>query len=132
MVGLEAQAAKLKLVLADTISKDTKLTNNVDFVSLDETPQEWAKKYQKHDYPRINRNNTTAFKIFRAIINRCLRMIKLPPKIRHHKFDLYHGSQWWALSKECLTELIQMYEQNQQDYLNFKIGMFAPGYRTIY
>ena len=44
MVGLEAQAAKLKLVLADTISKDTKLTNNVDFVSLDETPQEWAKK----------------------------------------------------------------------------------------
>ncbi|HBH6291206.1 TPA: glycosyl transferase, partial [Enterococcus faecium] len=82
--------------------------------------------YQKHDYPRINRNNTTAFKIFRAIINRCLRMIKLPPKIRHHKFDLYHGSQWWALSKECLTELIQMYEQNQQDYLNFKIGMFAP------
>ncbi len=37
--------------------------------------------YQKHDYPRINRNNTTAFKIFRAIINRCLRMIKLPQKL---------------------------------------------------
>ncbi|HAP9678600.1 TPA: glycosyltransferase family 1 protein, partial [Enterococcus faecium] len=50
MVGLEAQAAKLKLVLADTISKDTKLTNNVDFVSLDETPQEWAKKVIKEPY----------------------------------------------------------------------------------
>ena len=47
MVGLEAQAAKLKLVLADTISKDTKLTNNVDFVSLDETPQEWAKSNKR-------------------------------------------------------------------------------------
>ncbi|BDP76761.1 hypothetical protein EfmAA242_09890 [Enterococcus faecium] len=33
-----------------TISKDTKLTNNVDFVSLDETPQEWAKKVIKEPY----------------------------------------------------------------------------------
>ncbi|WP_165003215.1 MULTISPECIES: beta-1,6-N-acetylglucosaminyltransferase [unclassified Enterococcus] len=81
--------------------------------------------YQKHDYPMINKNNTIVFKTFRAMVNRFLRLVKLPPKIRHHKFDLYHGSQWWALSKECLEELMTMYKDNEEDYLNFKIGMFA-------
>lgn len=42
MVGLEAQAAGLKLVLADTISKDTKVTKNVSFVSLDKNSEQWV------------------------------------------------------------------------------------------
>lgn len=50
MVGLEAQAAGLKLVLADTISPDTKVTDNVTFVSLDETPEGWVNKIIKKPY----------------------------------------------------------------------------------
>ncbi|MGM0302302.1 hypothetical protein IGI66_001920 [Enterococcus sp. AZ048] len=42
MVGLEAQAAGLKLVLADTISKDTKVTKNVCFVSLEKNIEQWV------------------------------------------------------------------------------------------
>ncbi|WP_165003368.1 MULTISPECIES: glycosyltransferase family 1 protein [unclassified Enterococcus] len=50
MVGLEAQAAELKLVLADTISRDTKLTDNVVFVSLNDTAKEWANQINTKPY----------------------------------------------------------------------------------
>ena len=78
--------------------------------------------WQKHDYPWINRSTTKSFKVFRAVINRVLRNFKLPKSIRHHKFDLYHGSQWWALTDGCLRELMATYHENERDYLNFKIG----------
>lgn len=42
MVGLEAQAAGLKLVLSNTISKDTKLTPNVWFVDLKANLNSWV------------------------------------------------------------------------------------------
>lgn len=42
MVGLEAQAAGLKLVLSNTISKDTKLTPNVLFVDLKANLNSWV------------------------------------------------------------------------------------------
>lgn len=106
---------------------------NVEFIrgiNLDknENKELYAKHidvYQKHDYPMINKSNTTIFKVFRAVINRILRRFKLSKKIRHRKFDLYHGSQWWALSKDCLIELMETYTANKKDYLNFRIGMFA-------
>lgn len=41
--AVEAQAAGNKLVLADTISKETKLTENVQFLSLDNSADYWAK-----------------------------------------------------------------------------------------
>ncbi|WP_181265245.1 glycosyltransferase family 1 protein, partial [Enterococcus mundtii] len=50
MVGLEAQAAEIKLVLAETISKDTKLTNNVIFLPLKATKKEWAKQILLEPY----------------------------------------------------------------------------------
>ena len=78
--------------------------------------------WQKHDYPWINRSTTKTFKLFRAAVNRILRNFKLPKSIRHHKFDLYHGSQWWALTDNCLRELMATYHTNEKDYLNFKIG----------
>ncbi len=78
--------------------------------------------WQKHDYPWINKANTKSFKLFRAAINRVLRKFPLPKSIRHHKFDLYHGSQWWALTENCLRELLDTYHSNERDYLNFKIG----------
>lgn len=42
MVGLEAQASRMKLVLSDTISPDTKLTRNVSFISLAEDYDKWV------------------------------------------------------------------------------------------
>lgn len=43
MVGIEAQASQRKLVLSDKISKETKLTSNVVFLSLNSPFSEWAK-----------------------------------------------------------------------------------------
>ena len=42
--AVEAQAAGNKLVLADTISKETKLSENVTFVPLDKPKEYWAEK----------------------------------------------------------------------------------------
>lgn len=81
--------------------------------------------YQKHDFPWINRTDTFLFRACRAGVNRVLRKFKLSKKIRHHKFDLYQGSQWWGLSKACLSELVKIYKNNPNDYLNFKVGTFA-------
>ncbi len=41
-VAVEAQAALLKLVLTDTISKETSLTPNVSYMGLDEPLESWA------------------------------------------------------------------------------------------
>ena len=55
IVAVEAQAAGLPLILSDSISKETKLTKNVTFVSLDNSKSQWAKLilslkgYEKED-----------------------------------------------------------------------------------
>lgn len=82
--------------------------------------------YQIHDYPFITNTRSKYFYYFRAIVNRVLRNIKLPQGVRYNEFDLYQGSQWWALGHECLSELISIYEKNRGSFKNFKYGMFAP------
>lgn len=79
-------------------------------------------RLQKHDYPWINNTGSYLFNRFRAGMNFLLRLFPMPKKYRHRKFDLYHGSQWWALTGDCLRELIQTYDANPEDYKNFEIG----------
>ncbi|MEO1773006.1 hypothetical protein JZO67_004989 [Enterococcus sp. 665A] len=43
MVGIEAQASQKKLVLSNKISKETELTSNVTFLSLNSPFSEWAR-----------------------------------------------------------------------------------------
>lgn len=43
IVLVEAQAVGLPCVASDTIPKETNITGNIKFVSLDKTPVEWAK-----------------------------------------------------------------------------------------
>ena len=42
IVAVEAQASGLPCVLSDNISKETKIADKVDFMSLDASPKEWA------------------------------------------------------------------------------------------
>ncbi|WP_373472239.1 glycosyltransferase family 1 protein [Carnobacterium alterfunditum] len=42
--AVEAQAANLKIVLSTEVSKETVLSENVHFVSLEETPEKWSEK----------------------------------------------------------------------------------------
>lgn len=42
VVGIEAQASGLPCVFADTITKEVKVAENVEFVSLERTADEWA------------------------------------------------------------------------------------------
>ncbi|SFH76540.1 glycosyltransferase family 1 protein [Pisciglobus halotolerans] len=48
--AVEAQAAKLKLVLSDEVSKETKLSKNVQFLSLNQSSEEWAAKVLEEPY----------------------------------------------------------------------------------
>lgn len=42
--AIEAQASGLKCLMSDTISKETDVTGNVEFMSLEKSPKEWAEK----------------------------------------------------------------------------------------
>lgn len=44
VVLIEAQATKLPCLIADTVSRYSKQNDNIEFMSLKETPEEWAKK----------------------------------------------------------------------------------------
>ncbi|MEH7439021.1 glycosyltransferase family 1 protein [Neobacillus drentensis] len=49
---IEAQAAGLKCVVSDTISEDINLTGLVEFFSLRESPEKWAKEILKLPFER--------------------------------------------------------------------------------
>ena len=44
VVLVEAQAAGLKCIVSDTITSETDVSGRVEFVSLKESPEEWADK----------------------------------------------------------------------------------------
>ncbi len=55
LTGVEAQASKLKCYFADTITKEVIISNNVKFLSLKLTPEQWADKIvQDAKYERNN------------------------------------------------------------------------------
>lgn len=55
VVGIEAQCAGLKCIFSDKITKEVKVTDNVQFFSLKNKPTEWSKQILKNlDYKRID------------------------------------------------------------------------------
>ena len=57
VVGVEAQAAGLLCELSSSMTKETKVLNTIRFISLERTPEEWAKTTFE-DYSRFKRYNT--------------------------------------------------------------------------
>lgn len=55
MVIIEAQASSLHCYVSDIIPKEVKITDLVDFISLDKSPKFWAKKIMKDNI--FERNN---------------------------------------------------------------------------
>lgn len=45
---IEAQASGLKCIVADSVSSEAKITDQVQFLSLDESPKYWAKRILEH------------------------------------------------------------------------------------
>lgn len=62
IAGVEAQTAGLKCVLSDTITKETAITSNVEFVSLNDVPKIWAKEILKwkNAYDRRDQSDLVA------------------------------------------------------------------------
>lgn len=55
VVGIEAQACGLPIVLADTITKEMKITDNVQYISLDAPKEQWVKALMKFkEFDRID------------------------------------------------------------------------------
>lgn len=44
LTGIEAQTSGLPCLFSDTITKETKITDNVEFISIKESPEHWADK----------------------------------------------------------------------------------------
>ena len=53
---VEAQASGLKCIISDKVPLECKMTENVEVVKLEESPQNWAKKVLK--YEKYERQNT--------------------------------------------------------------------------
>ena len=62
IVGIEAQAAGLKIFLSDIITKEVQITDLVEYVSLNESPSIWAEKILKSK--KYNRAN-----MYKKIVN---------------------------------------------------------------
>ena len=69
---VEAQAAGLPCVLSNTISHDTKITDLVEFIDLDETPAKWAETIIR----------------YKDKFNRGLRVKEVKQQIRQAHFDI--------------------------------------------
>ena len=55
VVGIEAQAAGLKCIMSDTITKEVEITNNVEFISLNASIGKWVESIlNKKNYERKN------------------------------------------------------------------------------
>lgn len=56
---IEAQASGLKCVLSDTITKEVDITQNIEYISLNKKPKEWAKAIleYRNNYNRENMSN---------------------------------------------------------------------------
>lgn len=53
VTGIEAQTSLLKCYFSDEITKEVKITENIHFVSLDKTAEQWAKEIlENKDYNR--------------------------------------------------------------------------------
>lgn len=57
VVGIEAQAAGLKCIFSDSITYETKITDLVEFISLNKSSKYWANQIIKYS-DRYNRENT--------------------------------------------------------------------------
>lgn len=58
VVGVEAQATGLLCELSSDMTKETKVLDTTRFISLEKTPEEWAKTILE-DYSKFKRNDTT-------------------------------------------------------------------------
>ena len=54
VVLVEAQAAGLKCVTSTGVTKETDITNSLEFYDLNETPEKWAEKIINLDTTKIN------------------------------------------------------------------------------
>ena len=62
---VEAQAAKLPCLISDKVTKEVKVNENVDYMSLDEAPEKWARKLiELSDAPRQSVDSTKLIKDF--------------------------------------------------------------------
>lgn len=55
IVNIEAQASGLKCFVSDRVPKEAKISNNIEYLSLSESPKKWAEKIIDNiDYERLN------------------------------------------------------------------------------
>lgn len=66
IVALEAQASGVYSLLADTITREVQLTENVSFLSLEDAPEKWSEEVLSHvDYARSHLVNEKILADFR-------------------------------------------------------------------
>lgn len=99
---------------------------HTEFMNLCKMPQN-NKTFDRIDYVYFEGSENVFVNILSRKTNHLLRKMnikrKYPQKYAH--LTLYAGSQWWALSKECVAYILKFIEQNKQ-YVQFYKHTFCP------
>lgn len=100
------------------------LNNGKQFLNMWEASGFWYSRVAVY-YPKILLINNSIVKIIRGIYSRIIMLI--PILHRNYKFlgDLYIGSQWFSITGECLTYILDYVENNPQ-VLEFYKNSLCP------
>jgi glycosyltransferase involved in cell wall biosynthesis len=69
VVLVEAQAAGLKCIVSDTITKESDITGRVDFISLNQTPEYWASLILSQSYEHVETSQALQENGYDAVTN---------------------------------------------------------------
>jgi Core-2/I-Branching enzyme len=71
-------------------------------------------RYHLYDYPLLNPRTAPSRRLRIA----AERLIARVPRRRYERIPLYHGAQWWALTRRCVDHLFDFLER-APDYIRF-------------
>lgn len=109
------------------INSNTQFINAINLKRFDKkTYNDFFKvsveKYNVFDYPVFNNTSSLIFKLIRKIVN---YILKIAPFSNKSNFEVFIGSQWWALTPSCIDAIMIEFNSNENKYKAFK-WMCAP------
>ena len=111
----------------EEIEKYLKAANNKSFISYFKIPaKEWANENGGKNriiYYHFNRHPRKRFAIKRVMYkgaSRILRRLGVKRKPPFNINNFYGGSQWWCLTNECCTYILNFIKEKQHIYKYFK------------
>lgn len=111
----------------DYIRKFLKSNSSKEYINLSIMPAN-GKPMHRVEYFYIQTNYDFKLgSILKRIVNRCIRIFKLKRKLpsQYSNYNLYGGSNWWALSDKCIEYVLDFINKNPK-FIKFYKNTLIP------